>query len=134
MSRERLPARRSQLTDSSARWPIDSGRRLHISVGLSSDGRCLEVFARGASKTGTDLDFTLDDAAIMLSRLLQHGDRLEDIARGLSRFPDGRPSSIVGVIVDKAREIEADLDRVRAELPAKRPMAAAGNETPEPAS
>jgi hypothetical protein len=130
--RERLPDCRAQITDSGARWPLNDGRRLHISVGLSPDCRCLEVFARGGSKTGSDLDFTLDDAAILLSRLLQHGDRLEDIARGLSRLPDGRPSSVVGVIVDKAREIEGDLQRAQGELAAE-PKAAATGPGPEPA-
>jgi hypothetical protein len=119
MPRERLPAFRHQITDSAARWPSPGGRRLHISIGLSDDGRPLEVFARGGGRTGTDLDFLLDDAAILVSRALQHGDQLADIARGVSRLPDGKPSSVIGALIDKAREIEMDLQDALAQVQAE---------------
>jgi hypothetical protein len=45
---------------------------------------------------------------VVLSRLLQHGDRLADIARGVGRLPDGEPASIVGAVMDRLVEIEAD--------------------------
>jgi hypothetical protein len=61
----------------------------------------LEIFARDA-RPDTDRDFILDDAAVIISRALQHGDCLTSIARGLGRLPSGEPSSIIGAIVDAA--------------------------------
>jgi hypothetical protein len=105
MKRERLPSRRPQVTDDT-RWPGDGGRRIHVSAGLAADGRILEAFLRG-SKSGSELDFLLDDIAVLLSRDLQHGDRLAQIASGLGRLPDGKPASLIGAVVDRLRSIEA---------------------------
>ncbi len=105
MSRERLPSRRRQVTDV-LRYPSANGRRIHLSAGFSPDGRLLECFARGGSIVGQDLDFLLDDIAVIVSRCLQHGDRLSHIAAGLGRTREGKPTSIVAAIVDKLREIE----------------------------
>jgi hypothetical protein len=105
MSRERLPNRRRQVKDF-MRWPLEGGKRIHVSAGLSADGRILEAFLRG-SKIGSELDFLLDDIAVLLSRDLQHGDRLAQIASGLGRLPDGKPASLIGAVVDRLRSIEA---------------------------
>jgi hypothetical protein len=104
MTRERLPNRRSQITESIS-W---GGSRIHVSAGFSRDGRILETFLRGGGRVGSDRDHQLDDIAVVLSRLLQHGDRLADIARGVGRLPDGEPASIVGAVMDRLVEIEAD--------------------------
>lgn len=101
--RERLPNRREQVTDH-VEW---RGARIAVSAGLADDGRILETFLRGA-KVGSELDHLLDDFAVILSRALQHGDRLSDIARGIGRLPDGGPASVAGAIVDRLLEIEAD--------------------------
>jgi hypothetical protein len=80
--RERLTNRRGDVTDC-ARWPSQGGRRVHVSAGFSNDGRVLEVFLAGGGKAGSESNLLLADIAVILSRLLQHGDTLADIAVGL---------------------------------------------------
>jgi len=109
-ARERLPHRRQQVTDG-IRWPAEGGRRIHVSAGFSDDGRILETFLRGGGRTGSELDFLMDDVAVLISRLLQRGDRLEGLAQGLGRLSTGEPASVVGAVVRKLREIERGEDR-----------------------
>lgn len=53
------------------------------------------------------MDGLLSDIGVLLSRLLQHGDSIEELASGTGKLGDGgAPSSIIG----------AALDRVAAEL------------------
>ena len=109
-ARERLPNRREQITDG-IRWPVEGGRRIHVSAGFSEDVRILETFLRGGGRTGSEVDFLMDDAAVLISRLLQRGDRLEGLARGLGRLSTGEPASVIGAVVAKLREIERDVTR-----------------------
>jgi hypothetical protein len=103
MMRERLPARRAALTKNAV-W---AGATITVTVGFALDGRVLEVFARDTKRADSQRALLTDDVAVLVSRLLQHGDRLADIARGLGRLPpDGRPSSLAGAIVDAALELE----------------------------
>jgi hypothetical protein len=102
IGRERLSSRRPSLT-ATIEW---HGRPLSVSVGFAPDGRVLEIFARDA-RPDTDRDFILDDAAVILSRSLQHGDNLAILARGIGRLPGGQPSSIIGAIIDEALKLEA---------------------------
>jgi hypothetical protein len=103
--RERLPNRRAQITDSIC-W---NGRRIHVSAGFTDDGRILEVFLRGGGKVGSERDHTLDDIAVTLSRLLQHGDQLIAVAAGIGRLPGGEPASVVGAVVDRLLDMERSL-------------------------
>jgi hypothetical protein len=89
-------------------WPLNDGVPLHVSVGFGSDGKPREIFAR-AKRPETDLDCVADDGAVLASMLLQHGASLEEIAHSLGRSSEGRPTSVVGAIVDVARKIEAEL-------------------------
>jgi hypothetical protein len=108
MSRERLPNRRGCLTDQ-VRWPLQDGRRIHVSIGLARDGRILETFLRGGGQVGSERDFLLDDIAVVVSRLLEHGDDLSSIAKGLGRVAEGAPASVIGAVVDRLCEIECDV-------------------------
>ena len=105
MSRERLPNRRPSVTETVI---LQTGERVHITAGFALDGRILETFLRGG-KTGSDLDHLLDDAAVTISRLVQHGDSLAAIAAGIGRLPDNAPASAIGVVVDRLLEIEASI-------------------------
>ena len=98
LGRERLPNRRPALT-STAEW---NGRPLAVTIGFSDDLRALEVFTHDLHKADSERDRLAADIGVLLSRLLQHGDSLPAIARGLGRLPDGAPSSIVGAIADAA--------------------------------
>ena len=103
MSRERLPNRRRSITDSIT-W---GGSRVHVTAGFSDNGRLLETFIRGGGRGGSERDHMLDDIAVALARLLQHGDRLEALAAGVGRLPTGEPASILGAVVDRLLAIEA---------------------------
>ena len=102
MTRERLPNRRASLTVTAA-W---AGRAINVSVGYSRDGRILELFARDARRVDSERDRTVDDAAVLVSRALQHGDMLSDIGKGLGRLPYGSPSSIIGLLADAALSLD----------------------------
>jgi hypothetical protein len=103
--RERLPDRRRSVRVS-FRWPAETDRSVHVTAGFAEDGRVLECFLRGGGRVGSDVDALLDDVAILVSRGLQHGDHLADIARGLGRLPGGAPSSIVAAVVDELVRLE----------------------------
>ena len=98
-ARERLPDRRQCET-------VDlmyGGRRHHLTVGFYDDGRPGEVFLHGA-KVGSDSDGLNADVAVILSRLLQHGDT--DIAAGMGRQGrSGQPISLIGAVADRIAEI-----------------------------
>jgi hypothetical protein len=101
--RERLPNRRRGVRDSFT-W---RERRIHVAAGFSEDGRVLECFLRGGGRVGSDTDQMLDDLAVLVSRGLQHGDKLVDMKKGLGRLPDGTPASVVGAALDALLAIEA---------------------------
>lgn len=105
MIREKLPNRRMAGSLTVA-WPEDSERRFHISVGFDRSGAVREVFCRSAL-AGSEIDMLADDACTILSRCLQFGDRLTDISRGLGRLPDGKPASLLCLVVDTARALES---------------------------
>ena len=59
-----------------------------------------EVFAGGA-KSGSELDGLLDDAAILISLLLQNGVEPAALAKTVGRLGDGTaPASVIGAIID----------------------------------
>ena len=100
--RERLPDRRGAETVEL----VYGDNAYTVTTGLYRDGRPGEVFLSGA-KAGSDVDGLLADIGVVLSRLLQFGDRLEDIARGMARLGDGiTPASIIGAALDRLTEDE----------------------------
>jgi hypothetical protein len=105
MSRERLPNRRRSESDG-VRWPLDGGKRIHVTAGFAHDDRLLECFLRGGGQVGSERDFLLDDVAVLISRLLQHGDTLADIVDGMGRAADGEVTSMIGAIAECLHKIE----------------------------
>src|ERR1051326_8011052 len=99
-AREKLPNRRPSVTDGT-RWPIEVGRRIHVTAGFALDGRILETFLRGGGRVGSEVGFLLDDIAVLISRALQHGDTLEAIGRGLGRLSESQPASVIGAVIDR---------------------------------
>ena len=100
MTRERLPNRRPSVT-SCFRWPAENARRVHVTAGFEpGTGTIKEMFLRGGGRVGSEVDHLLDDIAVLVSRLLQHGESSEKIANDLGRLPDGRPASIAGAALD----------------------------------
>ena len=103
MTRERLPDRRPSETVTSEH----NGARFDVTVGLFPDGRVGEVFTAGA-KAGSELDGLLDDAAILISLLLQHGVAPAALARIVGRLGDGTATaSVIGAIIDRLTELQA---------------------------
>ena len=99
-----LPTRR--LTET-RRVETRDGHTVYLSVGFDPNEpeRPREVFYSAGSKSGSQLEFQIQDDCVLLSLLLQHGLRPEDVAKSLARDerPDGSMvrASIVGLIVDE---------------------------------
>ena len=97
MPRQRLPDRRQSVLLGLEH----QGTRYDLCVGLYQDGRPAEVFLSGA-KSGSDVDGLLADLGVLLSRALQHGDSIEELAAGMGRLGDGStPVSIIGSVLDR---------------------------------
>lgn len=106
MTRTRLPDRRPAVT-------IDiehAGFRCALSVGVYDDGGIGEVFVSGL-KSGSSLDALVADAAVLVSRLLQHGVAPADLVGSMARLGDERPASLIGAVVDHVVHLEEEMRR-----------------------
>ena len=95
MSRERLPNRRQAETVALEH----GGMNFEVTVGFYPDGRPGEVFTHGA-KAGSTMDGLLDDACIVVSRLLQHGVTAADLVGSMGRLGNAEPASVIGAVID----------------------------------
>lgn len=99
-----LPARR--LTET-RKVVTPDGHTIHLSIGFDPDeaGRPREIFYSAGFKSGSALEFQVQDACVLISLLLQHGLRPQDVAKSLARAPqpDGSIAyaSITGQIADE---------------------------------
>ena len=98
MPRKRLPDRRPQTV-----LEVEHGGGLFVvGLGYFSDGKAGELFI-STGKVGSELDGLLNDVAILVSRCLQFGDRLEDLAQAMGRHGDKTaPASALVAILDAA--------------------------------
>ncbi len=94
--RERLPDRRPSET-----MTFDhDGTSYALTIGFYLDGRPGEAFT-GNAKVGSGVEAVLDDAAILISLLLQNGIEPAALARTVGRLGDGTaPASVIGAICD----------------------------------
>ena len=76
-------------------------RTYSVTIGFDQAGQPGEVFAHGA-KVGSAMDLLIDDGAVLLSLLLQHGVKPADLARSLGRIDGTAPASILGALVAAA--------------------------------
>lgn len=80
------------------------GHTIHLSIGFdpADPTRPREVFYAAGFRSGSQLEFQVQDACVLISLLLQHGHRPEDIVKSLAREeqPDGSTAyaSIVGLV------------------------------------
>lgn len=93
-------------------WRRGEGPDHHliITYGFNGKGRIKEAFC-AAFRRDSDMVALANDACILLSRLLQFGDKLENIVPSLGEDRGegqnaGPPSSLIGAIARKAIEIE----------------------------
>jgi len=70
-----------------------------VTLGFYVDNTIGEVFVSGA-KAGSDVDALTRDGAVLVSLGLQHGVPVDVMQKAITREPDGRPSTIVGAVVD----------------------------------
>lgn len=111
--RERLPNRRHAITER-VTWGPDGGFELAVTVGIDpKTGSVREVFIDG-HKSGSALEATMDDAAILASMLLQSGFRAADLAERITRNdPRVRPgeaaTSPIGRMLQFAASIETEI-------------------------
>ncbi|GGX72418.1 hypothetical protein GCM10007385_46490 [Tateyamaria omphalii] len=102
--RHNLPGRRPSET---LTIETPDGHTIHLSVGYDpkEDGRPREVFYSAGFRSGSALEFQIQDACVLISLLLQHGHRPEDIAKSLARAeqPDGTMAyaSVTGLIANE---------------------------------
>jgi hypothetical protein len=104
MSRVRLPERRIADT----RELLFDHMQFTVTVGVFPDGRPGEVFARSAH-AGSQLDGLIDDACVLVSRLLQHGEAPSILVRSLGR--GDRPASVIGAIAEIVNEVDGEVLR-----------------------
>ena len=86
--RTRLPDRRLSETRRIEHVRADGGRaRIFITIGYAPEEptRPREVFYDEGYRSGSDLEYLVQDLCVIVSLLLQHGTPPEDIARSLSR-------------------------------------------------
>lgn len=97
--RQRLPDRRPSVS-----LPLEhEGFACQLTVGFYPDGRVGEVFVSGL-KSGSNLEALVADAAVLISRLLQHGVDSADLASSMGRQGDARAASLIGAVVDQLRK------------------------------
>jgi len=121
IDRQRLPTRRRNSTRE-IQW---NGFPWTLTVGWDAEGKVRELFLKGG-KLGTHLAIAAEDEAFLVSRLLQRGEAVVDLAA--SFFPD-RPSSpwsdsdtgatkpsLIAVAVQVASYIEQEEGPVIAEM------------------
>lgn len=96
MKREALPQRRQSIT---FEFRVDGGLLYQATVGYYPDGRPGEIFL-DSSKSGTDVQVNMRDAAIAISFALQYGAHIEDICSAFTRRADGSPEGPLGVLLD----------------------------------
>lgn len=106
-----LPNRRLQVTDT-VEW---NGMVWTVGIGFDCEGVAKEAFVkasgRGGFKSGAQVEALADDCCIVLSKLLQRGERVQDLVESL--FPFGAETghaapSLLAEIVRAAARIERE--------------------------
>lgn len=112
--RTRLPDRRPAIRQR-MKWSDSRGDEhvAHVSFGFDREGAVREVFCQ-AKKEGSDMQGLVHDACIAVSRCLQRGDRIAEIARSLGELREedqetGRPASVIGALARLGAAVEAEI-------------------------
>jgi ribonucleoside-diphosphate reductase alpha chain len=97
--RRRLPNRRNSVTEGLAVGNMN----VSATIGFDPAGRPAEVFLSGA-KDGSNLSAIIADASVVISIALQHGIPAKELAKSISRAPDGMghitAASAIGAALD----------------------------------
>jgi len=103
-----LPARRLQISEA-VEW---NGRMWLVGIGFDRSGRAAEAFAKG-TKAGGQIDALADDCCIVLSKLLQRGECMQDIVASLFAIGAGTGRAEPSLLAEIAR-IAARVEREEA--------------------
>ncbi len=105
MARTRLANRRLALTEA-VEW---NGQPWQVSIGFDRDGAAREIFVKGM-KSGSALAEFADDMCILVSRLLQHGERAADLSTSLGgqRETGVAPPTLVCAALAIAARLEGE--------------------------
>lgn len=91
--RQRLENRRYCET-----WDFSRGAAQYtVSYGRAKDGSILELFIN--AKSGSDIEMMMSDFATSVSVGLQNGAKPAEIAKSLSKEPNGTPATPLGIIM-----------------------------------
>jgi hypothetical protein len=103
MPRRVLPQRRRCET-----FEISFGglnRNHFVTLGFYDNGDLGEVFINGG-KSGEVVEAIARDGAVVLSLALQYGADINNIKSALTRDDQGAPTSILGAVVDRLKEMQ----------------------------
>lgn len=101
-----LPSRRLCIS-AGVDW---NGAEWLVGIGFDRDGRAVEAFVKGI-KSGGQLDALIDDCCITLSKLLQRGERVQDLLASLSAIGAGTgraDPSLLAKVIQAAARIERE--------------------------
>jgi hypothetical protein len=100
-ARQRLPNRRASVT-----FPFECDRMAFTAtVSFFADGRPAELFISN-HKSGSQVDHSARDAAILCSLALQRGATLEAVHGALQRDDQGLPITPVGIALATLMKME----------------------------
>jgi hypothetical protein len=102
MKRKSLPNRRNHETHELMHW----GFNYEIGLGRDSKDQIREVWINGG-KSGTQVETSSRDAAVILSIALQYQVPVKDMQRAVMRNLDGTPQGPIGAILDLIVEMDA---------------------------
>lgn len=110
-SRARLPDRRNSVLIPVIFEGIYGNRKYEVGFSPDKDGVIREVFCH-AGKTGEEMQSMIHDGCISISRALQFGDRISDIASALGEMRNDdeqkRPASPFGAIARAGAKLERE--------------------------
>lgn len=98
--------------------PMAGESSLFLTIGFDPDtGRPSEVFYAEGFRSGSDLEFLVVDACIVISVALQSGIPAKDLSKSLSRreLPDGSftHASILALILKTVEEVAEEFAEVK---------------------
>lgn len=119
ITRTKLPDRRPSVRQR-MKWQDSRGSDhfADVSFGFDLKGAIREVFCL-ANKDGTDMQGLVHDACIAASLALQHGARIQDLAKSFGELREedqqhGRPASVMGALARLGVAIETKVGEAAA--------------------
>lgn len=119
--RQSLPPRRLSHTVKVKWTPLsEKDHNALVTYGCDDEGKIKEAFV-ASYRAESEIIAMTNDACILYSRSLQHGDTLEELARAMMQNTrtletgevQSRPASLIGAVALKALEVQREIDNDR---------------------